>query len=77
VRYETRQEDNLYITTEFNGDLTTTTIYDELNNIEATGHSKRHPEDMYSERIAHGLANARALQRYARKVERRLMRETR
>jgi hypothetical protein len=75
VKYD--EDDQIQVHTTFNGDLTTTEIYDILNDICATGHSKRHPDDAYSERVAEGLANARAMQRYARKVERKLMRETR
>jgi len=70
MRYNTICDDYFCTTTTFNGDLTTTSIYDTLNDISATGHSKRHPEDDYNELIAEGLATARALGRYARKMER-------
>ena len=77
MRYNTICDDYFCTTTTFNGDLTTTSIYDTLNDISATGHSKRHPEDDYNELIAEGLAYARALGRYARKIERRFVRATR
>ena len=59
----------------FDGPVTSVTIFGD--NIHARGNAKHDPADKYSETFGENLATARAQSRYARKVERRLVRSTR
>jgi hypothetical protein len=63
------------IRVQFNGEVTTVEIIDN-NGVAARGHAKHNPADSYSESFGQALALARASNRYFRKIEKRLVKET-
>lgn len=75
MRYIQYGFDDLTTTITFNGDLVSAFIIDS-DGVYASGHAKRHPEDDFSAEVGGNLALARASGRYARKVERNLIRDT-
>jgi hypothetical protein len=68
-------DEDLTTIVQFDGDVTTAYMFDN-DGVYAYGHAKHHPEDTYSEWFGEQLSLARAQQRYARKIERLLIRGT-
>lgn len=64
------------VSVSFDGAITSVVIVD-AEGICGRGHAKHHPEDDYSLKFGEKLARSRAEQRYARKVERHLIKNTR
>lgn len=69
-------DDDLSTVVTFDGAITSATVYDN-DGVYARGNAKHNPADDYSATFGELLAVTRARGRYARKVERNLIRSTR
>lgn len=72
---KTLTNEQFHVSTTFDGDLTTTTIYSMEVGARATGHARRHPTDLYDEEFGESLSAWRAMERLARKMVRLQIRE--
>lgn len=75
---QTRTETNntYHVSTMFDGDLTSVTVYHLPTGTRANGHSKRHPEDYYNQKVGYYLAYYRALSRLSNKLTKSILKFT-
>lgn len=63
------------ISTVYDGNIITSTIYDDFSDVVARGHAKRHPSDPRNDDFGRDLSFYRAMERFAQKNVKRLMKE--